>query len=153
MTVAPFFTSYYKPTNRSNQAIQFAQLVQDRQNDICKALADVDGGQFKEDIWERPGGGGEKARIITGDVIEKGGVNTSEVFGHLKATELPMFNQLIQRVDSTAVATEDSSFYANWDQLVIHPHNPHVPTVHANFRVFPDIQLADLNVVVDCRLI
>ena len=99
-------------TNRSNQAIQFAQLVQDRQNDICEALADVDGGQFKEDIWERPGGGGGKTRIIIGEVIEKGGVNTSEVFGHLKATELPMFNQLIQRVDSTAVATEDSSFYA-----------------------------------------
>lgn len=129
-------------TNRSNQAIQFAQLVQDRQNDICEALADVDGGQFREDIWERPGGGGGKTRIITGEVIEKGGVNTSEVFGHLKATELPMFNQLIQRVDSTAVATEDSSFYATGISLVIHPHNPHVPTVHANFRYF-DIQLAD----------
>ena len=47
------------------------------------ALEAVDGkADFIEDEWEREGGGGGKTRVIAnGNVFEKGGVNTSVVYG------------------------------------------------------------------------
>ncbi|MEL7160104.1 MAG: coproporphyrinogen III oxidase, partial [Bacteroidota bacterium] len=45
------------------------------QDNICAALAAADGGTFREDEWERPGGGGGRARVLNGHHIEKGGVN------------------------------------------------------------------------------
>ncbi len=57
--------------------------INDLQNRICTALEEVDGSaKFKEDEWLRPEGGGGKTRVIqNGGVFEKGGVNTSVVFG------------------------------------------------------------------------
>jgi len=57
-------------------------------------------------------------------VIEKGGVNTSIVFG--KVTDL-MRSQLKINGDS---------WFACGLSLVIHPTNPFVPTVHCNYRMF-----------------
>lgn len=96
------------------------------QDNICRALEAVDGkAVFVEDKWERDGGGGGKTRVITnGDVFEKGGVNTSVVFG--KVTD-PMRNQL---------KIEGESWFACGLSLVIHPLNPFVPTTHANWRYF-----------------
>ena len=53
------------------------------QDTICKGLEQADGStKFAEDKWSRDGGGGGKTRVIqNGNVIEKGGVNFSEVFG------------------------------------------------------------------------
>ena len=57
--------------------------LQDR---ICATLEATDGkGKFKEDIWERAGGGGGRTRIIQGQLIEKGGVNFSAVHGDAPA--------------------------------------------------------------------
>jgi coproporphyrinogen III oxidase len=40
--------------------------------------------KFREDIWERPEGGGGRTRVIeNGNVFEKGGVNISAVHGKL----------------------------------------------------------------------
>ncbi len=105
---------------------RFAQLVRDIQDEICRELEAVDGSaKFEEDLWERPGGGGGRTRVIReGAVLEKGGVNTSEVFG-----ELPEMMQ--QRL-----GVEGAEFYATGVSLVIHPLNPMVPTVHLNYRYF-----------------
>ncbi len=94
------------------------------QDQICQALERVDGkGHFHEDTWDRSGGGGGRSRVIMeGGVFEKGGVNFSEVFGEMNpdfAKQLP---------------GEGSAFTATGISLVIHPRNPYVPTVHANFR-------------------
>lgn len=96
------------------------------QNEICAALEAVDGrAKFEEDAWERPGGGGGKTRIIAnGAAIEKGGVNTSTVFG--RVTE-PMRQQL---------GIDGHKWFAAGLSLVIHPTNPMAPTVHANWRYF-----------------
>jgi len=98
------------------------------QDSICHALEQEDGGtKFIEDSWEREGGGGGRTRVIAnGNVIEKGGVNFSHVFGD----KLPP--------SATAVRPElaGRSFQAAGVSLVIHPNNPYVPTSHANVRVF-----------------
>lgn len=100
----------------------------DLQDRICAELSEEDGGgQFVEDSWTREEGGGGRSRVLTqGAVIEKGGVNFSHVFG----TQLPP--------SATAARPElaGRSFQAMGVSLVIHPHNPYVPTSHANVRFF-----------------
>ncbi len=105
---------------------RFAELVRDIQDDICQALENVDGGAvFEEDLWERPGGGGGRTRIIRGgQVFEKGGVNTSIVHGTLP--------EIMQK----RLGVEGAEFFATGVSLVIHPLNPMVPTVHLNYRYF-----------------
>lgn len=104
----------------------FTEYIHQLQDKICHALEEADGAEkFVEDLWERPGGGGGKTRIIRGGAaIEKGGVNTSVVHG-----ELP--DLMKQRF-----GVEESRFFACGISLVIHPKNPFAPTVHANFRFF-----------------
>ncbi len=104
----------------------FTLYIHQLQDQICAAIENAGGGgKFQEDKWERPGGGGGKTRIIRGDeVFEKGGVNTSVVHGKLPAS----------MQERLGVKHED--FFACGISLVIHPTNPHVPTVHANFRFF-----------------
>lgn len=100
----------------------------DLQDRICNALAAEDGGaQFVEDSWTRAEGGGGRSRVLAnGAVIEKGGVNFSHVYG----TQMP--------ASATAHRPElaGRSFEAMGVSLVIHPHNPYVPTSHANVRFF-----------------
>ena len=104
----------------------FTEHIHQLQDTICAALEKIDGkATFFEDIWERPLGGGGKTRVITdGNVFEKGGVNTSVVFG-----PLPLAMQ-------QAFGVGESDFFAAGLSLVLHPVNPHVPTVHANWRYF-----------------
>jgi len=106
-----------------NNWIAFIHQLQD---DICAGLENSDGkSKFIEDAWERPEGGGGKTRVISnGAVIEKGGVNTSVVFGDV--TDL-MRSQL--KIDG-------DKWFAAGLSLVIHPNNPLVPTVHCNYRMF-----------------
>jgi len=100
----------------------------DLQDRICNALAAEDGGaSFIEDSWERAEGGGGRSRVLTkGAVIEKGGVN----FSHVHGTQMP--------ASATAHRPElaGRAFEAMGVSLVIHPHNPYVPTSHANVRFF-----------------
>lgn len=96
------------------------------QDNICAALEQADGkAVFVEDKWEREGGGGGKTRVMAGgNVFEKGGVNTSVVFGDVNDA---MRSQL---------QMDGASWFACGLSLVIHPHNPFVPTTHANWRYF-----------------
>ncbi len=100
------------------------------QDSICQQLEIVDGrAQFIEDDWERDGngGGGGRTRVLTdGAIFEQGGVNFSEVSGdNLPASATASRPELAGR-----------SFKAMGVSLVIHPHNPYVPTSHANVRFF-----------------
>ncbi|MDV7390753.1 coproporphyrinogen III oxidase, partial [Arthrospira platensis SPKY1] len=72
---------------------QFYNYIQNLQNQICKGLEDIDGNaKFREDLWERPEGGGGRTRVIeNGNVFEKGGVNISAVHGKLPDTMQKMF--------------------------------------------------------------
>ncbi len=105
---------------------KFYQYIQNLQSQITSALEAVDGvAKFREDVWERPEGGGGRTRVIeNGAVIEKGGVNISAVHGKLPDTMQKMFG------------VAEADFFACGLSLVIHPKNPMVPTVHANWRYF-----------------
>ena len=102
------------------------QYIEELQNKICKEVEYEDGtAKFITDNWIREEGGGGISRIINdGAVFEKGGVNTSKVFGKLP---LPM---------QQAFNVPESNFFACGLSLVLHPRNPYVPTVHANWRYF-----------------
>jgi coproporphyrinogen III oxidase len=98
------------------------------QNSICQALAKEDGeAGFLEDTWERPQGGGGRSRVMAdGAVFEKAGVN----FSHVLGASLP------SSASSHRPELTGRSFQAMGVSLVIHPHNPYVPTSHANVRLF-----------------
>ena len=101
-----------------------AEYLRGLQDRICSALEVADGSaRFRQDVWERPGGGGGRTRVIAdGAVFEKGGVNFSEVFGEFT----PEF--------AKQIPGDGLRFTAVGLSLVIHPRSPLVPTVHANFR-------------------
>ncbi|MDX2099011.1 MAG: oxygen-dependent coproporphyrinogen oxidase [Leptolyngbyaceae cyanobacterium bins.59] len=113
------------PTDSRERVSQFMRGLQDK---ICQGLEQLDGGtQFKEDSWEREEGGGGRSRVARdGAVLEQGGVNFSEVWGH----HLPP-SILVQRPEAAG-----HRFYATGTSLVLHPHNPYIPTVHLNYRYF-----------------
>lgn len=100
--------------------------IHDLQNRICVALELADGeAVFIEDAWERPEGGGGKTRVIrNGNVFEKGGVNTSVVFGD------------VTEGMRTQLHIAGATWFACGLSIVIHPFNPFVPTVHCNYRMF-----------------
>lgn len=105
---------------------KFYKYIQDLQDTITSKLEAIDSkAKFREDIWKRPEGGGGKTRVIeNGDIFEKGGVNISAVYGKLPETMRKHFG------------VKDANFYACGLSLVLHPKNPMVPTVHANWRYF-----------------
>jgi coproporphyrinogen III oxidase len=111
--------------SREDISTAFSQL----QERICASLEVADGkGKFQRDAWERPGGGGGVSRVINnGNVIEKGGVNFSAVWGK---TPLPVLQSM--KLDEAKAP----DFYATGVSIVIHPFNPMVPIIHMNVRYF-----------------
>src|SRR5262245_30094222 len=100
-----------------------AAYLRSLQDNIVAALEGLDGQRFHEDAWDRPGGGGGRTRVLVeGDVFEKAGVNFSDVHGE-------MSEEFARQVPG-----EGRNFSACGVSLVLHPRNPMVPTVHANFR-------------------
>lgn len=98
------------------------------QNALCSTVESIDGKEnFAEDVWSRAGGGGGRSRILrNGAVFEQVGINFSHVWG----AEMP------------AAASQERpelggcAFEALGVSAVLHPHNPYVPTAHANVRLF-----------------
>jgi len=102
-----------------------AKEMRSLQDRICKGLEEIDGsGKFLQDLWERPEGGGGRSRVISGQKIEKGGVNYSAVFG-------PTPEKILK-----ALQLEKADFFATGVSIVLHPRNPHVPIIHMNVRYF-----------------
>jgi coproporphyrinogen III oxidase len=107
------------------QVKEFLLALQDR---ICAGIEDADGkARFREDAWDRDGGGGGRTRVLeNGGVFEQGGVNFSHVFG----------DQLPPSATKARPELAGRGFEALGVSLVIHPEDPHVPTSHANIRYF-----------------
>ena len=107
---------------------QWIHFIYNLQDHICKAVEEVDGkATFQEDAWQRAegkGGGGLTRVIQNGAVFEKGGVNTSVVYGHVTDKMRKHLNM------------DGDKWFAAGLSLVIHPLNPFVPTVHCNYRMF-----------------
>ncbi len=117
--------SFIPPADSRTRVSQFMKQIQD---EICAGLEDLDGvAKFQEDSWEREEGGGGRSRVLKdGGIFEQGGVNFSEVWGK----QLPP-SILKQRPEAAG-----HDFYATGTSMVLHPHNPYIPTVHLNYRYF-----------------
>lgn len=111
-----------------SQVERVKRYLLDLQDRICNELEKTDGSaKFVTDEWQREQGGGGRTRVIgNGAIIEKGGVN----FSHVSGNSMP--------ASATAHRPElaGRSFQAMGVSLVIHPHNPFVPTSHMNVRFF-----------------
>ncbi|PVD28601.1 hypothetical protein C0Q70_11194 [Pomacea canaliculata] len=103
------------------------------QAEFCKALEEQDGEKkFQVDKWYRKeGGGGITCVLQDGTVFEKAGVNVSVVSGSLPASAAQQMRSRGKKLEG-----DDLPFFAAGVSSVIHPKNPHVPTVHFNYRYF-----------------
>ncbi len=112
----------------SNQADQVESFLRQLQDRICSSLETADGSaRFAEDAWTREAGGGGRTRVLKdGAVFEQAGVNFSRVNG----------DSLPPSATAHRPQLAGGSFVATGVSLVIHPHNPYVPTSHANVRYF-----------------
>ncbi len=100
------------------------------QQRIVSAMTAWDGSAPRSDAWVRePGqklqGDGRSALSEGAAVLERGGCN----FSHVRGPALPP--------SATQARPElaGAAFEAMGVSLVMHPHNPHVPTVHMNVRM------------------
>ncbi|KAL4362813.1 hypothetical protein GQ457_04G024420 [Hibiscus cannabinus] len=112
---------------------RFQRMIMDVQDSVCGALEALDGaGNFQEDAWTRPGGGGGISRVLQdGRVFEKAGVNISVVYGVMPPEAY--------RAAKAAVTDQNPGpvpFFAAGISSVLHPKNPFAPTLHFNYRYF-----------------
>ncbi|KAL4249357.1 aerobic coproporphyrinogen-III oxidase family protein [Abortiporus biennis] len=129
---------------------QVEDYIVDLQDRIVTALESVDPNapKFKRDSWLREQGGRGQSCVFAvpvpdgaetasqHTVLEKGGVNISIVHGTLPPQAVKQM-----RADHSSLRYDPESnvnlpFFAAGLSLVIHPRNPHAPTVHANYRYF-----------------
>lgn len=100
------------------------------QTRITSAIAEIDGGAFLVDAWQKPSGEQLQGNGITqilegGAVFERAGCG----FSHVTGPKLPP--SATQHRPELAGAP----FEAMGVSLVFHPRNPYVPTVHMNVRM------------------
>ncbi|XP_076860460.1 oxygen-dependent coproporphyrinogen-III oxidase, mitochondrial [Brachyhypopomus gauderio] len=119
---------------KGEMTTRMEMLIMETQAEFCKALEQVDGGTFRVDRWDRKeGGGGISCVMQDGKVFEKAGVNVSVVSGYLTeeaAKQMRSRGKKLQGKDGKL------PFVAMGVSCVIHPKNPHIPTVHFNYRYF-----------------
>jgi coproporphyrinogen III oxidase len=110
---------------------EIAATVESLHDEATRFLSEIDDGRrFREDVWQRPGGGGGVSRVLAGgEVFEKCGINRSIVEGLMPP-------QLARRVGAQAAGEAESAFFVAGLSIVAHPCSPKVPTVHLNVRYF-----------------
>lgn len=108
------------------KALDFKYFLTNLQAKICHELESHDTQSFITDTWEhKSGGGGQSCILRKGSTFDSAGVN----FSHVQGPHLPHSATLIRP------ELKNTPFEAMGLSLVIHPHNPFVPTTHANFRL------------------
>ncbi|WP_413617041.1 oxygen-dependent coproporphyrinogen oxidase [Hymenobacter latericus] len=102
------------------------QWMRSFQKWLYTTLETTDGGAtFQPDIWQHHSGGGGETRVIqNGNILEKGGVNFSAVWG-----------QMDERA-ARQLLMPDPRYFATGVSVVQHPRSPMVPISHMNVRYF-----------------
>lgn len=101
------------------EAVRFFYEIQDS---LTRSLEAVDGAaKFQLNRWERSGGGGGQMAVMRGQVVEKAGVNVSEVFG--------------DRYPAIEGEHKDKPFRAAGVSTITHMANPFAPIGHMNVRL------------------
>src|SRR5271163_106967 len=111
-------------------------FVKASQSNIVKTLESLEPSKkFKLDKWTRPEGGeGISAVLQDGDVFEKAGVLVSVVHGSLGNAAVEKMRSDHSKIQPSP--SGQTPFFACGISLVLHPVNPHAPTVHMNYRYF-----------------
>lgn len=95
----------------------------------------LDAPKFHRDHWLRPQGGEGSSCVLSGGrVLEKAGVNVSVVHGTLPPAAIRQM-----KADHASLQVDGKTslpFFAAGISIVLHPWNPHAPTVHLNYRYF-----------------
>lgn len=122
------------PGHNQDLLIQMEAMLRQAQMDITRQIAEIDGGAtFHEDTWVREtGGGGASMVLANGQVWEKAGVNLSVVHGTMPAVA----RRAATEQQTAGAAAENVQFSACGLSCVMHPRNPHCPTMHFNYRLF-----------------
>lgn len=128
------------------------EYILELQDNIVSAFEKIDPNApaFKRDSWVRAQGGTGKSCVFAvpssndtpgaattqETILEKAGVNISVVHGNLPNAAIKQM-----KADHSSLPYDPESnlslpFFAAGISLVIHPRNPHAPTVHANYRYF-----------------
>ena len=129
---------------------QMEEYILDLQERIVSALEKLDPNSppFKRDSWVRPQGGKGVSCVFAVpeashsdaaapvSVLEKAGVNISIVHGTLPPPAIKQMRVEHASIPYNPESTTALPFFAAGISLVIHPRNPHAPTVHANYRYF-----------------
>ncbi|KAI8466547.1 MAG: coproporphyrinogen III oxidase chloroplast precursor [Monoraphidium minutum] len=118
---------------------RFEKMIRAAQDSICASIEEIDGSKFRQDAWIRKEGGGGITRVIQdGNVWEKAGVNVSVVYGSMppEAYRAASGNPELLKKAKDAGDTSRVPFFAAGISSVMHPKNPHAPTMHFNYRYF-----------------
>mmetsp|Transcript_13783 Transcript_13783/g.36496 ORF Transcript_13783/g.36496 Transcript_13783/m.36496 type:complete len:414 (-) Transcript_13783:109-1350(-) len=143
-TRAPAIDEYVSLCNDSDgkdtMRVKFEAMIAKAQDDICCRVAELDGGaEFSYERYLREAGkGGGIARVLqNGNVFEKAGVNLSVVYGEMPQEALRAATERgTDRVGKQLAPGEKVPFFACGLSSVMHPKNPHCPTMHFNYRYF-----------------
>jgi coproporphyrinogen III oxidase len=119
-----------RPVSGAYDRADVAGIIESLHDEATGFFSELEGGRaFREDAWQRPGGGGGVSRVLAGgELFEKCGVNRSVVEG-------VMPGPMAQRLGARAGEAEAAFFVAGLS-IVAHPRSPMVPTVHLNVRSF-----------------
>lgn len=123
---------------------RMVEFIKRKQLEITKGLEALDTKKFQTDSWERgsDGGGGLTCVLQEGSTFEKAGVNVSVVYGQLSPKTVESMRveheklELAIDPETGKPVTDGVKFFACGISIVIHPYNPHAPTVHLNYRYF-----------------
>ncbi len=112
--------------NKQNVTDEVSAYLKTLQDTLCEALENADqSGQFQEEQWQHTEAGGGRTRVLNnGGIFEQAGVNFSHVSG----------NTLPKAATQHRPELQGRCFQAMGVSLVLHPHNPFIPTSHANVR-------------------
>ena len=123
-------------TDSDPMRLRMEAFVKSSQKQIIKALESLEPkSHFRIDSWTRPeGGDGISAVLQDGQVFEKAGVMVSVVHGKLGPAAVEKMRADHSKIQASP--TGQTPFFACGLSLVLHPVNPHAPTVHMNYRYF-----------------
>ncbi|KAJ7483345.1 coproporphyrinogen III oxidase [Mycena latifolia] len=123
---------------------QMEEYVVSLQNQIVSAFETLDPASppFKRDSWVRAEGGSGQSCVFTPptdnttSVLEKAGVNISIIHGTLGQAAIQQMRSNHSSMPLPENTPGGLPFFVAGISLVIHPRNPHAPTVHMNCRYF-----------------
>ena len=107
--------------------LNFSKAVkwyQELRTDLIESLENIESTKFTITQWKHQDEGGGEMGKIKGTIIEKGGVNISNVAGKFTKS----FSKKIPGTE------KNNSYKATGISVVLHPLSPHIPSMHFNTR-------------------